>query len=67
MNADRLLEFYKQISEAPDAIKRLRRLVLDLAVRGKLVAQDAKDEPAKELLVKRGAIMGHRSGCVLQL
>ena len=32
MNADRLLEFYKQISEAPDAIKRLRRLVLDLAV-----------------------------------
>lgn len=46
MNADRLLEIYEQISEAPDAIARLRRFVLDLAVRGKLVAQDARDEPA---------------------
>ncbi|TNJ39596.1 restriction endonuclease subunit S [Phaeobacter sp. B1627] len=37
MNAERLLEVYEQISEAPDAIARLRRFVLDLAVRGKLV------------------------------
>ena len=40
MNAERLLEVYEQISEAPDAIARLRRFVLDLAVRGKLVEQD---------------------------
>jgi type I restriction enzyme S subunit len=50
MNAERLLEVYEQISEAPDAIARLRRFVLDLAVRGKLVEQDAEDEPAAELL-----------------
>jgi type I restriction enzyme S subunit len=49
MNADRLLEVYEQISEAPDAIARLRRFVLDLAVRGKLVEQDAEDEPAARL------------------
>jgi type I restriction enzyme S subunit len=52
MKAERLLEVYEQISEAPDAIARLRRFVLDLAVRGKLVEQDAGDEPASVLLAK---------------
>ncbi len=33
-------------------IKKLRELILELAVRGKLVPQDAKDEPAIELLKK---------------
>lgn len=46
MNAEGLLNVYEQISEAPDAIARLRRFVLDLAVRGKLVEQDRGDEPA---------------------
>lgn len=55
MNADRLLAHYERIAEAPDAIKRLRRFVLDLAVRGKLVAQDADDEPASELLKRIAA------------
>ena len=50
MNADRLLTHYEKIAVAPDAIARLRRFILDLAVRGKLVPQDAKDEPASELL-----------------
>jgi type I restriction enzyme S subunit len=50
MNADRLLAHYEQIADAPDALARLRRFVLDLAVRGKLVPQDANDEPASELL-----------------
>lgn len=50
MNAERLLAHYEQIADAPDAISRLRRFILDLAVRGKLVPQDPKDEPASELL-----------------
>ena len=33
-------------------IKKLRELILELAVRGKLVPQDANDEPASELLRK---------------
>ncbi|MFN7177799.1 MAG: hypothetical protein ACK4MX_13065, partial [Thermaurantiacus sp.] len=48
--ADRLLALYDRVAEAEDAIPRLRRFVLDLAVRGKLVEQDPTDEPAAELL-----------------
>ena len=50
MNAERLLAQFERISEAPDAIARLRRFILDLAVRGKLVEQDPEEEPAEELL-----------------
>ncbi len=50
MNAERLLEQYEKIADAPDAIARLRRFILDLAVRGKLVQQAPKDEPASALL-----------------
>jgi type I restriction enzyme S subunit len=50
MNPDHLLKHFDQLSEAPDAVPRLRRFILDLAVRGKLVEQDPEDEPVKELL-----------------
>jgi type I restriction enzyme S subunit len=50
MNAQRLLQHFNRIAEAPDAVPRLRRFILDLAVRGKLVEQDPGDEPAAELL-----------------
>ena len=50
MNAEHLLAHFERISEASDAIARLRRFILDLAVRGKLVEQDPEDEPAAELL-----------------
>ena len=33
-------------------IKKLRELILELAIRGKLVAQNPNDEPARELLKK---------------
>ena len=38
------------LSGAPNGIKKLRELILELAVRGKLVPQDPSDEPASELL-----------------
>ena len=50
MNATQLMMHFDRLSEAPGAVPRLRRCILDLAVRGKLVAQDAGDEPAAELL-----------------
>ena len=54
MNADQLLAHYEQIADAPDVIPRLRRFILDIAVRGKLVEQDPADEPASELLKRIG-------------
>ena len=50
MNAERLLTHFDRVADAPDAVPRLRRFVLDLAVRGKLVEQDPADEPVSELL-----------------
>jgi type I restriction enzyme S subunit len=47
-----LLRHFDQIAAAPDAIPRLRQFILDLAVRGKLVLQDPKDEPASVLLIR---------------
>ncbi|MBX3678044.1 MAG: restriction endonuclease subunit S [Rhodocyclaceae bacterium] len=38
------------LASAPDGIKKLRGLILELAVRGKLVPQNSEDEPASELL-----------------
>jgi type I restriction enzyme, S subunit len=58
-----LVEYFDRISEAPNAIPRLRRFVLDLAIRGKLVEQTPQDEPASDLLrriqaekIKRGRV-----------
>ncbi len=55
MNAEQLLALYDRVAEAPDAITRLRRFVLDLAMRGELVEQDPEDEPAAELLKRISA------------
>ena len=52
MKPVQLLAQFDRISDAPDAIPRLRRFILDLAVCGKLVNQDPRDEPAFELLTR---------------
>ena len=44
------LDALPALTTRPDQIKQLRQTILNLAVRGKLVPQDPKDEPASELL-----------------
>ena len=39
MNPAQLFAYFDRISDAPDAIPRLREFILDLAVRGKLGAE----------------------------
>lgn len=45
-----LTENLPLLADASNGIKKLRELILGLAVRGKLVPQDASEEPASELL-----------------
>ena len=55
MGIDLLFDDFDRLIQSPESVHRLRRFILDLAVRGKLVLQDANDEPASEL-VKRIAV-----------
>lgn len=64
MIPEQLLKHFEKISEAPDAIPRLRRFILDLAVRGKLVEQDPADEPAGELLKRLVRVNGGSTGAL---
>ncbi|MDX2228812.1 MAG: restriction endonuclease subunit S [Leptolyngbyaceae cyanobacterium bins.349] len=52
MDFKTFLEHFDTIAQAPNGIAKLRSLILDLAVRGKLVPQNPEDEPASVLLDK---------------
>jgi type I restriction enzyme S subunit len=52
MNLKTFFEHFDTLAEAPNRIQRLRELILDMAVRGKLVPQDPEDEPADKLLIR---------------
>jgi len=47
-----LFQSFDVFAAAPNGVKKLRELILQLAVQGKLVPQDPNDEPASELLKK---------------
>jgi type I restriction enzyme, S subunit len=66
MNLETFFNNFDLLADAPNGVQKLRELILQLAVMGKLVPQDKNDEPAsvlldkikteKEQLVKEGKI-----------
>ena len=50
MTGARLLSHFDYIVDAPDAVPRVRRFIVDLAVRGRLVPQDPEDGDSASLL-----------------
>ncbi|MGB3650302.1 MAG: restriction endonuclease subunit S [Rivularia sp. (in: cyanobacteria)] len=66
MNLETFFSNFELFADAPNGVQKLRELILQLAVQGKLVPQNHKDEPAavllekikaeKERLVKEGKI-----------
>jgi type I restriction enzyme, S subunit len=52
MNLEIFFEKFDLFAGSPNAVARMRELVLALAVQGKLVEQDASDEPAKKLIAR---------------
>jgi len=62
---------FEVLAATPNCIQKLRELILQLAVQGKLVPQDLSDEPASALierikserkrLIKEGKLKKHQS------
>lgn len=50
MTPETFLEKFDLIADAPGAVAKMRELILELAVTGKLVSQENSDEPASSLL-----------------
>ncbi|WP_287604594.1 restriction endonuclease subunit S [Thiothrix sp.] len=55
MNTSQFLAEFGTIAAAPNGVQRLREMILQLAVMGKLVTQDPADEPASVLLQRIAA------------
>jgi type I restriction enzyme S subunit len=52
MKPETFFDNFEMLADAPNDVQKLRELILQMAVRGKLVAQDEKDEPASVLMEK---------------
>jgi len=52
MDAPTFLDNFAAIAEAPDGVQRIRLVVLELALLGRLVDQDPSDESADQLLAQ---------------
>lgn len=55
MNPQIFFDHFERLTDAPQSIARLRELILQLAVQGRLVEQDERDEPAALLLERIAA------------
>lgn len=65
MDATTFFDNFGAIADAPGGVQKLRRLVLDLAVNGRLVRQDAVEQPAAadlELFAERAVNLKTISG-----
>jgi type I restriction enzyme S subunit len=56
-NSDGLLAKFGQLVDAPADVADLRKLVVQLAVRGRLVGQDQREEPAVDLIKRTAAAL----------
>ena len=52
MKLETFFEIFDQLADAPDAVEKMRELLLELAVQGKLTQQLASDDSVEKLLHK---------------
>ena len=61
MTLETFFEEFDQFADAPDAVAKMRELVLRLAMQGKLVSQNPRDKPADSLVVELKAEVGDKN------
>ncbi len=55
-----LLQHFESLADTPDAVPKLRALILDLAIRGALVPQNPDDPPARKVVEQARAQMNEK-------
>lgn len=65
MRLETFFEKFDLFADAPNAVAKMRELVLELAVQGKLVSQDRSDEPASKQL-ERIAVNKAKAGRIVR-
>jgi type I restriction enzyme S subunit len=60
MKLETFFEKFDQFADAPDAVVKMRELVRNFAVKGKLVSQDPNDEPAEALVARIAAALPNK-------
>ena len=58
MTRQAFFEQFEVLADAPGWLVKLRALILEWAVRGRLVSQDDSEEPARQLLSRVAGISG---------
>ena len=75
MNPETFFEKFDQFADAPDAVAKIRQIVLDLAVKGKLTDRDLKkesvglkysDEPSSDNLPANWHLLNFGEFCDIQ-
>ncbi len=62
MKLETFFEKFDLFADAPDAVAKMRELIVESAIRGNLVPQSDCDEPASELLTRLAAVSDFQSG-----
>jgi type I restriction enzyme, S subunit len=56
MKLETFFEKFEMFADAPNAVAKMRELILESAIRGKLVPRNVTDEPASELLKRIASV-----------
>lgn len=68
MRLEQFFEKFELFADAPNAVHRMRELVLRMATSGRIAEQDSSDQPASELLSEIFGSQGwaHQEGGVTE-
>ncbi|MBN1440711.1 MAG: restriction endonuclease subunit S [Anaerolineales bacterium] len=60
MKLSKFFDNFEQLADTPDAVAKMRKLIFDSAIRGKIVSQNDNDEHASELLKRISSVQARQ-------